>query len=222
MKRSRFILTLTLWLFIWHNLRSQEVLQDHYIMDPKASDYYSNTLLSSHPLDNFYLLKPTASVGGARAFAIIGFVLPVPLITLTTMAGLSDDFTSGTILGASALIIGGIGIPLVASSGSRLRRENGTKGSLGLIITGWALYGVAMANGVVAVGLSASEIVVPVEVGVSIAILGSAASIIHALETNKAANAALVNSSARVLPLFTIDKIWSGEKYSNFGLVFKF
>ena len=189
-----------------------------------SSYIYSNSTQSfgkslyNFEFDKFYLIKPTASVGGTRAFAIIGFVLPAPLIGLTTAAGLSDDFTTGTILGASALLVGGVGIPLVAGAGSRMRKESGSRGSLGIIITGWVLYGIAMANGVVAVGLSASEIVVPLPVGLTIAILCSASSILFGLEAMNAANDAASASASRVQPLIGYGKTITGELYQNIGI----
>jgi hypothetical protein len=189
-----------------------------------SSYFYSNSTQSLSELpynfefDKYYLVKPTASVGGTRAFAIIGFVLPAPLIGLTTAAGLSDDFTSGTILGASALLLGGVGIPLVAAAGSRMRKESGSRSSLGIIITGWALYGIAMANGVVAVGLSASEIEVPLPVGLTIAILGSASSILFGVEAMNAANDASGISAFRIQPLIGFDTTLTGKLYQNIGV----
>ncbi len=96
--------------------------------------------------------------GFATASAITGFVLsPVILgLTIGSAATSGNGLVPALPLGASALGIGIISVPIIAAGGASARSSDKVNGVLALRIAGWSGYGLSIGTGALMVGWAAS------------------------------------------------------------------
>jgi hypothetical protein len=107
--------------------------------------------------------------GWALGGAIWSFVAAGAVAGLAAGSAVTaGNFVPSISMGATATVIFGLTLPLVALSSSSVRNGARVEGSLGLRIAGWVLYGLTMVNAVVAIVLGiVAEVPWPV-----IAVLG--------------------------------------------------
>lgn len=96
--------------------------------------------------------------GFATASAITGFVLsPIILgLTIGSAATSGNGLVPALPLGASALGIGIVSVPIIAAGGASARSGDKVNGVLGLRIAGWTGYGLSIGTGALMVGWAVS------------------------------------------------------------------
>jgi hypothetical protein len=128
----------------------------------------------------------------ARSAGILGIATAVVVGGLTTAIVINDDDDLGIPLGIAATAIGGVGIPLVAMRASSARAGNAAMGAPGMRLTGWVIYGLAMTDAVVLLGIAMSDGDVPAPLAGSVGLLGVTSAVFmtyDAFETAKQARA---------------------------------
>jgi len=160
----------------------------------------------------------------ARTASTVGYLLVVPIMGFGVASASADTFEEGIPLGAAATIIGAVGIPLVASAGRRLRNEANVDGNRGLRIAGWVSYGLAVGDAIVLLaasgeGIDTSSATVPV------AVLGSLASILMAIDVHQTATQAEALQSKsmlrRISPYVGATRDQSGKSIPTIGFKIK-
>lgn len=101
--------------------------------------------------------------GFATGSGIAGIVLsPIMLgLTIGSAATSGNGFVPALPLGATALGIGVISVPVIAAGGGSARRSEQVNGVLGLRIAGWSGYGLSLGTGAVMVGLAVGGATIP-------------------------------------------------------------
>lgn len=160
-----------------------------------------------------------SSVRKARTASTMGYLLAIPIMGLGAAAASAEDFDEGIPLGASATLIGAVGIPLVAGAARRVRSETGVDGSPGLRVAGWVAYGLALGDAIALLALSSSE----VDTGSAtwpVAILGSASSIFMAIDAGQTASQAKTQLAQlpRVQPFLGSQRDHSGKSFQTLGI----
>lgn len=139
----------------------------------------------------------SSDISRARTAATFGYIAIAPVLGAAVGAAAADD---GTAIGAVATVFFGVTLPIVASSGSKLRDKSGVMGSPGLRLAGWIGYGLTMADAIIAVGIGASDLEVPDGTVIAIGVLGSASLAMIASDVMATANQS--------------EALLSGKKYS--------
>jgi hypothetical protein len=122
----------------------------------------------------------------ARNAAIIGTALVIPILGLGITSGAIYDNPELTIpMGAAATLIGAIGIPIVAHMASKTRDKTGVEGNPALRLAGWIGYGLALSDAVIILSLAVGGTDTSGGPTYSVAVLGSVASMLIALEANQ-------------------------------------
>lgn len=122
----------------------------------------------------------------AKNAAIIGGALVLPILGLGITSGAIYDNPELTIpMGAAATLIGAIGIPIVAHMASKTRDKTGVEGNPGMRLAAWIGYGLALSDAVIILGLAAGGTDTSGGPTYSVAVIGSVASILMALEANQ-------------------------------------
>jgi hypothetical protein len=113
--------------------------------------------------------------GWARTAGYMGIGTMVLIGGLTAaIAANTDDEDVSIPLGIGATLLGGVMIPVVAAGGSSARTSPMNQGYPGLRLASWIVYGLTMADAVLAIGLGLSDVEVPPAVVASIGLLGVA------------------------------------------------
>jgi hypothetical protein len=136
--------------------------------------------------------------GWARAagYLGIGTMVLVTGLTIGIVANNGDEDVAIP-LGIGATVLGGAMIPIVAGGGSSARNNPLVQGYPGLRLASWIVYGLSLADALLAIGLGLSDIEVPTPVVGSIGLLGvlsTAGMTLDAFESASSADA----SNARV------------------------
>jgi hypothetical protein len=122
----------------------------------------------------------------AKNAAILGSALVIPILGLGITSGAIYDNPELTIpMGAAATLIGAIGIPIVAHMASKTRNSTGVDGNPGMRLAGWIGYGLALSDAVIILSLAAGGTDTSGGPTYSVAIIGSVASILMAIEANQ-------------------------------------
>lgn len=146
--------------------------------------------------------------GWTRGAMIMGYTCAIPILVLAIMADMADD---GVGLGIAATAVGGITIPITAAGAGSGKNHPNVKGSPGLRIAGWILYGVTMADAVtlIGVGIAGGDLPgMPSLLGV----MGGTASIFMALDAQRTniQNREIVqrNTGSQMMlsPIFSVDR----------------
>ncbi len=105
--------------------------------------------------------EPVSS-SGARVGGVVGLISGALFLALSVGSEITSAHPIPSIpLGASATVLHAIDVPLVAWSGSALRRRTGVPGVLGLRVVGWLFYGLTLADAAVLLALGALNIQPP-------------------------------------------------------------
>jgi len=160
----------------------------------------------------------------ARNATILGGVLVIPILALGITSGVIYDNPGLTIpLGAAATLVGAIGIPIVAHMAGKTRNSTGVEGNSGMRLAGWIGYGLALSDAVILLGLAAGGTDTSGGPTISVAILGSVASIIMAIEANQThSQAKNLKTSFSIQPTVGTIRDYNGNKYTTLGLRLNF
>lgn len=160
----------------------------------------------------------------AKKASILGYTLVVPILALGITSGAIYDYPELTIpMGAVATLIGAVGIPLVARGGAKTRDLTGVEGNPGLRIASWITYGLALGDAVVLIGLAIGEYDTSGGPTYAVALLGSAASVLMALDAGQTySQGKRLQSQASIQPtLGTVSDI-HGNTYPTVGVRLNF
>ncbi len=160
----------------------------------------------------------------AKNATILGGALVVPILALGITSGAIYDNPGLTIpMGAVATLIGGIGIPIVAHMSGKTRNLTGVEGNPGLRLAGWIGYGLALSDAVLILGLASGGYDTSGGPTYSVAILGSVASIIMAVEASQTANQAKqLKTSVSIQPTIGTVRDFNGNNYTTMGFRINF
>lgn len=164
----------------------------------------------------------SSDISKARTSATIGYVAIAPVLGLAVGAAFADD---GTAIGGVATLLFGVTLPVVSSSGARLRDKSGVMGSPGLRLAGWIGYGLTMADAIIAVGLGASDVDVPEGTVIAIGVLGSASLAMIASDVMATANqseALLSSKKIRISPTIGYMATNNSKYIPTLGVKIKF
>lgn len=114
------------------------------------------------------------SAGWARGAGIFGVITMAMTAVLTTTVAALNGIDAATYVGAVATIFAAVSLPLIAVGAGSARGSGLVAGLLGARIAGWILYGLTMANAVVAVALGLADAYVPTPAIISLGVLGVA------------------------------------------------
>ena len=124
-------------------------------------------------------LNVTGSGGAVKPDGWAGTAGYLGIGTMVLLGGLTvaivvnnDDEEIAIPLGIGATVFGGAMIPIVAAGGASSRTNHIAQGYPGLRLASWIVYGLAMADATVAIGLALSDVSVPSAVAGSIGALG--------------------------------------------------
>ena len=98
---------------------------------------------------------------GAGALGIASGVLVLGLAIGSDLNSPGESMVPALPLGIAATVLLGAMGPVVASGGSSARADDRVSGLMGLRITGWVAYGLAMANAISLVGFGVADIAPP-------------------------------------------------------------
>ena len=102
------------------------------------------------------------SSGWALAGSIVGYTASVIILGTGAAAAAIYETDTSVPLGAAAWSTNIIFGPVVFASGASARHRGGVRGSLGLRISAWVFYGIAVAVGAAEIGLGAAGEDVPI------------------------------------------------------------
>ena len=169
--------------------------------------------------------------GWALGGAIMGFVSAGVVGALAAgSAATAGDLVPSLPLGATATLVFAITVPIVATAGGSARYGAGVPGSLALRIVGWILYGLTLANAVVAVALGV-ESQVPVPVIASLGGLGVLTEVLMAIDALVARGQAVdvverntrgQQAGVRIAPVIALSPSRLGGAAMSFGLAGSF
>jgi len=148
----------------------------------------------------------------------MGFVIPIGVAIFGIPASLSDDSVDGPILGGIALLIAGIGIPIVAGKSRRAREATGVEGVPGYRTSGWIIYGLSLVNGLVLIAAGAAEAGLPSSYGIITVVTGSVSSILFALDAGETNRQISRSFSSRIKPFYNIRKDFTATNYHVLGV----
>jgi hypothetical protein len=160
----------------------------------------------------------------AKNGAILGGLLVIPILGLGITSGVIDDNPGLTIpMGAAATLIGAIGIPMVAHMASKTRDKTGVEGSSSLRLAGWIGYGLALSDAVVILSLAIGGTDTSGGPTYSVAVIGSVASILMALESNQTyKQGKALRKTSSIQPTFGTVRDNMGHKYPTAGIRINF
>ena len=156
-----------------------------------------------------------------RTAGIVGYAMAAPIIGLATAAALSDDFVVGGIIGGVATLGLGISAPLIAGRARKTREITHVEGLYSARLTGWILYGISMADAVVALGLTIGEVEVPNATVIALGVLGAASSILFGLDATKTAEQSkkyVARKGVEVTPALYFSQDHLGTKFTSVGV----
>lgn len=131
------------------------------------------------------------SAGWARGAGIYGIVtMAMTAVLTTTVAALNGNGDAATYVGAIATVFAAVSIPLIAVGAGSARGSGLVAGLSGARIAGWILYGLTMANAVVAVALGLAGWYVPTPAIISLGVLGVASALFFTLDAFASASQA--------------------------------
>jgi hypothetical protein len=128
------------------------------------------------PASESRTLKEHHNTGGfATSSAVTGFILsPIILgLTIGSAATTGNGLVPALPLGASALGIGVVSVPIIAVGGALARSSDKVKGVLALRIAGWSGYGLSIGTGALMVGLAVGGGTIPPEAIIACGLLGT-------------------------------------------------
>jgi hypothetical protein len=160
----------------------------------------------------------------AKNAAIIGGALVIPILGLGITSGAIDDNPGLTIpMGAAATLIGAIGIPIVAHMATKTRNSTGVEGNSGLRLAGWIGYGLALSDAVIILSLAIGGTDTSGGPTYSVAVIGSVASMLIALEANQTYKQGKnLKKSASIQPTIGSVKDNMGHHYPTAGIRINF
>jgi hypothetical protein len=160
----------------------------------------------------------------AKNAAILGGALVIPILGLGITSGAIYDNPELTIpMGAAATLIGAIGIPIVAHMASKTRSSTGVDGNPGMRLAGWIGYGLALSDAVIILSLAAGGTDTSGGPTYSVAIIGSVASILMAIEANQTyKQGSSLKRTASFHPTIGSVKDNMGHQYPTAGLRINF
>jgi hypothetical protein len=160
----------------------------------------------------------------AKNAVILGGALVVPILGLGITAGAIQNNSGLTIpLGAAATLIGAIGIPVVAHMASKTRDATGVKGNPGLRLAGWIGYGLALGDAVTLLSIAIGGGDTSGGPTYSVAVLGSIASILMAVEANQTYKQGMsLKKTTMILPTLGTVKDFNGHQYPTAGIRINF
>lgn len=128
-----------------------------------------------------------ANPGWGRKAFVLSIITAIVVGGLTAGIVIADDETVGLALGIPATLIGAITLPIVASGGKSARRSGNVVGNPGLRLAGWILYGLALGDAVVLIGLGLGDSPAPAPVAGSVGLLGMASAIALGVDARNSA-----------------------------------
>ncbi|MFZ5444111.1 MAG: hypothetical protein ACOZQL_29210 [Myxococcota bacterium] len=148
--------------------------------------------------------------GWATGAGVLGVVSAALItgFTAVTIAFNGNDIAKYS--GAVTLLYAGISIPIVAVGAGSGRWDPSIRGGLGWRIVGWVTFGLAMANGVIALGLGLADFTVPSAVIASLGGLGVLSALSHGIDAfitggeGRTLAAGGTASTVRAQPLFLL------------------
>jgi len=156
---------------------------------------------------------------------IVGYAMAAPIIGLATAAALADDFEVGGIIGGVATAALGVSAPLIAGRARKTREITHVEGLYSARLTGWILYGIAMADAVVALGLTIGEVEVPNATVIALGTLGAASSILLGLDATRTAEQSkkyVAQKGIQVAPAMYFSQNRLGTKFTSVGVQITF
>ena len=156
---------------------------------------------------------------------IIGYAMAAPIIGLATATAFAEDFETGGILGGIATLGLGISAPLVARRARKTREITHVEGLYSARLTGWILYGIAMADAIVALGLNIGEVDVPDATIIALGTLGAASSILLGLDATRTAEQSkkyVAQKGIQVAPAMYFSQNHLGTKFTSVGVQITF
>jgi hypothetical protein len=156
---------------------------------------------------------------------IIGYAMAAPIIGLATAAALSDEFETGGILGGVATLSLGISAPLIAGRARKTREITHVEGSYPARLTGWILYGISMADAIVALGLTIGEVEVPNATVIALGALGAASSILFGVDATRTAEQSkkyVARKGIEVTPALYFSQNHLGTRFTSVGVQITF
>lgn len=158
-----------------------------------------------------------------RTAGIVGYAMAAPIIGLAAGAAFADDFETGGILGGVATLGLGISYPLIASRARKTRDITKVDGNYPARLTGWILYGISMADAVLALALTAAEVEVPNATVIALGALGAASSILIGVDaTTTASQSESYQRSVYIEPAISISRDHFGNQFTSVGVQFTF
>ena len=158
-----------------------------------------------------------------RTAGIVGYAMAAPIIGLATAAALSEDFETGGIIGGVATLGLGISAPIIAGRARKTRDITQVEGSYPARLTAWILYGISMADAIVALGLTVGEVEVPNATVIALGVLGAASSILFGVDASHTARQSeKFVSSIQVVPSFDISRNHLGQQFTSIGVQLRF
>jgi len=150
--------------------------------------------------------------------------LVIPILGLGITSGAIYDNPELTIpMGAAATLIGAIGIPIAAHMASKTRKSTGVEGNPGLRLAGWIGYGLALSDAVVILSLAVGGTDTSGGPTYSVAVIGSVASILIALEANQTyKQGKSLKRTTSVYPTIGAVKDNMGHQYPTAGIRINF
>jgi hypothetical protein len=184
---------------------ANEAVQPSAISPPKASS-------------QSYKISPNI-VKKTKTAGIIGYAMAAPIVGLATAAALSDDFLVGGIIGGVAALGLGVSAPLIARRARLTREITHVEGNYPARLTGWILYGIAITDAVVALGLTIGEVEVPNATVIALGALGAASSILFGLDASQTAEQSKkYQTKLQVIPSFGINRNHLGQQFTSVGV----
>lgn len=156
-----------------------------------------------------------------RTASIFGYAMAAPIIGLATGAALADDFEIGGILGGIATVGLGVSAPLIAGRARKTREITHVEGLYGARLTAWILYGITMADAIVALGLTIGEIEVPIPSVIALGVLGAASTILFGVDAHATAEQSkkyLARKRVEVTPALYFSQNHLGTKFTSVGV----
>jgi hypothetical protein len=166
----------------------------------------------------------SADLKPAKNATIMGGVLVVPILALGITSGAIYDWPELTIpMGAAATLIGAVGIPIVAGMSKKTRELTGVEGNSTLRLAGWISYGLALSDAVIILSLAAGGTDTSGGPTYSVAVIGSIASILMALDANQTyKQGKSLMSASNIQPTIGTIKDNMGRQYTTAGIRINF
>jgi len=156
-----------------------------------------------------------------RTASIFGYAMAAPIAGLATAAAFSEEFLTGGIIGGVATLGFGVSAPLIAGRAKKTRDITHVEGSYPARLTAWILYGIGMADAIVALGLTIGEVEVANASVIALGVIGAASSILFGVDAHATAEQSkkyVARKGIEVTPALYFSQNHLGTKFTSVGV----